>query len=100
MTEHELVVFFRDRGHHQAEDVEEAADKEKVSRAIVVEDVAGQGTGCEHEECLDGRDPCDSTGRILRQRVFQIVRREYSDTVDPPGSFCQSTADKQRQAYT
>lgn len=63
--------------------MEEAADYEKVPRTVVVEDVTGQRTAREHEERLDRRDPCDSTRRILGQRVFQIVRREYSDTVDP-----------------
>ena len=40
LCEDELVVFGRDGGHHEAEDVQEGAAEEEVARAVVIVDLA------------------------------------------------------------
>ena len=57
LGEDELVVFGGKRGHHEAEDVQEAANEEEVAGAVTVVDFTHYGTAEEHHEGFEGRDP-------------------------------------------
>lgn len=65
MAEQELIVLGGYGGHHEAKDVHEGTKDEKVGGAIVVKDLACDGTAEKHEEGLQRRDPGDGTFRVL-----------------------------------
>lgn len=50
LSKKNLIVLFRDAGHHQAKHLEKSADNQKPSRSIVIIELSNDGAKEEHEE--------------------------------------------------
>lgn len=49
------------------------AEQQNSTRAIVVEHVAGEWAGGDHEKCFEGYNPSDGRRRILAERYCILV---------------------------
>lgn len=82
LREDDLVVLGGEREDHEAEGVEDGADRQDPARAVAVEQAAHDEVRPRHEEGLQGRDPCYVRGGVLRQRAVDVVLDEDAGAVD------------------
>lgn len=109
LREEELVVLCAEGHHDQPEEEEGRAGPQEPLRPVVVKDSpellgeqdqrvrkpreermrSGEGqaynrAGRYHEECLDGRDPADGGGVVVRQRPRGVVFDKHAGAVEQP----------------
>lgn len=79
LRQQDLVVLGAQAGHHDTEDVENAADEDEPPRTVLVVESSNDGPHAHHEEDLQRRDPRDRAGVIVAEQVILVVLLEDTD---------------------
>lgn len=82
MSKEDLIVFSRQRGHHQTKHNEERSNDNEAFEIAPVEYWANNHADEEEKKPLDSADPRDGRGRIVGKKNIFIVALEHPKCVD------------------